>query len=193
MLDLDSGPIHLSVEAGIGGTTLALSLAAKLLQEKSRIVWFGRTIPNGERMSQIFSDLDNSKLEKFYAIEFGENLLIKTKEMKPLLSHLTKDDLVVIDDWCPSQGRVPSSDFEAMKMIIDSTNSTRVLFISKAYENPSNEGMNWQSRGGELTNLRQVWLLMKDDLQDTRIIIDGTKEIELKLDNNGFSLANFPN
>ena len=98
MLDLDSGPIHLSVEAGIGGTTLALSLAAKLLQENSRIVWFGRTMPNGERISQIFSELDHSKLEKFYAIEFGEKLLIKTKEMKPLLSHLTKEDLVIVDD-----------------------------------------------------------------------------------------------
>ena len=188
MLDLDSGPIHLSVEAGIGGTTLALSMAAKLLQEKSRIIWFGRTMPNGERMSQIFSGLDNSKLERFYAIEFGEKLLIKTKEMKPLLSHLTKEDLVIVDDWCPWQGRVPSSDFEAMKMIIDSTKNTRVLFISKAYENPSNEGMPWRSRGGKLTDLRQVWLLIKDDLRDTRIIIDGTKEIELKLDNNGFSL-----
>ena len=80
-----------------------------------------------------------------------------------------------------------------MKMIIDCTNSTRVLFISKAYENPSNEGMNWRSRGGKLTNLRQVWLLKKDDLRDSRIIIDGTKEKELKLDNNGFSLANFHN
>jgi hypothetical protein len=193
MLDLDSGPIHLSVEAGIGGTTLALSLAAKLLQENSRIVWFGRTMPNGERISQIFSELDHSKLEKFYAIEFGEDLFIKTKEMKPLLSHFTKEDLVIVDDWCPSQGRVPSSDFQAMKIIIDNTKSTRVLFISKAYENPSNEGMHWRSRGGKLTDLRQVWLLMKDDLRETRIIIDGTKEIELKLDNNGFSLTNFPN
>ena len=53
--------------------------------------------------------------------------------------------------------------------------------------------MHWRSRGGKLTDLRQVWLLMKDDLRETRIIIDGTKEIELKLDNNGFSLTNFPN
>ncbi len=186
MLDLDSGPIHLSVEAGIGGTTLALNLAASTLRTEGRVVWLCRTMPNGKRMAQIFSDLEASALERFFAIEFGEELLTKVDSVKPILSQLNENDLIIVDDWCPSHGRVPSSDLQASKIIINYASRTRILIISKAYENPSSKGLPWRSRGGNIEGVRQVWLLMNNRIRSTRVLIEGENKIELELDEFGF-------
>jgi len=186
MLDLDSGPIHLSVEAGIGGTTLALNLADCVLRTEARVVWLCRKIPNGERMTQIFSNLESSVLERFFAIEFGEGFLTKVNLVKPILSQLNENDLIVVDDWCPSHGRVPSSDLQASKLIIEYASRTRILLISKAYENPSSEGFPWRSRGGDIEGVRQVWLLMNNQIRGTRVLIEGENKIELELDDFGF-------
>ncbi len=65
MLDLESGPVHLSVEEGIGGTSLCLSLAATVLQSNSRVVWLGRTSLNPERTKAILAELNENQLERW--------------------------------------------------------------------------------------------------------------------------------
>tara|TARA_B100000579_G_scaffold390322_1_gene364720 strand:+ start:1172 stop:1741 length:570 start_codon:yes stop_codon:yes gene_type:complete len=186
MLDLESGPVHISVEEGIGGTSLCLSLAAKVLQSNSRVVWLGRTPLNSERTKAILAELNENQLERLFIVEFGENLLARTTALKPLINRLTDADLIVIDDWCPSSGRAPANDLQAVRSIIPSAGNTRLIITSKAYESPSGDGEKWKSRGSQLSGVRQVWLLRQEGFRNHRRIIDGEIQTRLLLEESGF-------
>ena len=186
MLDLESGPVHLSVEEGIGGTSLCLSLAATVLQSNSIVVWLGRNPLNSERTQAILAELNETQLERLYIIEFGDNLLTRANALKPLINRLNEADLLVIDDWCPSSGRAPANDLEAVRSLISSTENTRLILTSKAYESPSGDGDKWKSRGAQLSGTRQVWLLRQEGFRNHRKIIDGDIQTRLLLKESGF-------
>ncbi len=186
MLDLDSGPVHLSVEAGIGGTSLCLSLSAAVLESNARVVWLGRTTPDPVRTSQILAFLSESQLERLFIIEFGDNLLTRAKAVTPLISRLDESDLVIVDDWCPPSGRAPAADLEAARSIMKAAAQTRLVLTAKAYESPSGEGEPWRSRGQQLPAIRQVWLFKAEGVRNRRIIVDGEQSSELELREGGF-------
>ena len=186
MLDLESGPVHLSVEEGVGGTSLCLSLAVTVLQSKSRVFWLGRNPLNTERTQAILSELNETQLERLFIVEFGDNLLARTTVLKPLINRLTDTDLLVIDDWCPSSGRAPANDLQAIRILISTAENTRLILTSKAYESPSGVGDKWKSRGSQLSGVRQVWLLRQEGFRNYRIIIDGENQTRLLLEESGF-------
>lgn len=186
MLDLDSGPVHLSVEAGIGGTSLCLSLAAAVLESNSRVAWLGRQTPDPVRTSQILDSLSGSQLERLFIIEFGDDLLTRAKAVAPLINRLDETDIVIVDDWCPPSGRAPAADLEAARAIISAATSTRLVLTAKAYESPSGTGEPWRSRGEQLQGLRQVWLFRSEGVRNHRILIDGEQSSELTLRKGGF-------
>ena len=189
MLDLDSGPVHVSVEEGIGGTSLCLSLAVDVLQSNSRVVWLGRNSLDPQRTQEIFAGLNESQLERFYALEFSTNLLTRVNTMKPLINRLDDTDLIVIDDWCPSSGRAPADDLQAVRTLISTTQNTRLILTSKAYESPSADEEKWKSRGSQLSGLRQVWLLREEGIRNYRKLINEDLETRLRLKESGFTLA----
>lgn len=189
MLDLDSGPVHVSVEEGIGGTSLCLSLAVDVLQSHSRVVWLGRNALDTKRIQEIFSELNETQLGRFLALEFGTNLLTRVKALKPLIDRLEDTDLIVVDDWCPSSGRAPADDLQAIRDLINTTKNTRMILTSKAYESPSADEAKWKSRGSQIPELRQVWLLREEGIRNYRILIDQEKETRLILGEFGFSIA----
>ena len=120
MLDLDSGPVHVSVEGGIGGTSLCLSLAVDVLQSNSRVIWLGRNSLDPKRTQEILKGLNESQLEDFL-LQFGTNLLTKVNALKPLIDRLNDTDLIVVDDWCPSSGRAPADDLQAIRNLLSTT------------------------------------------------------------------------
>ena len=83
MLDLESGPVHLSVEEGIGGTSLCLSLTATVLESNSRVVWLGRSPLNSERAQAILAELNETQLERLFILEFGNNSFILEASFSP--------------------------------------------------------------------------------------------------------------
>jgi len=186
MLDLESGPVHLSVEEGIGGTSLCLSLTATVLESNSRVVWLGRSPLNSERAQAILAELNETQLERLFILEFGNNLLARATALKPLINRLTDTDLLVIDDWCPSSGRAPANDLQAVRGLISSAGNTRLILTSKAYESPSGDGDKWKSRGSQLSGVRQVWLLRQEGFRNHRLIIDGEIQTRLLLEESGF-------
>ena len=186
MLDLDSGPVHLSVEAGVGGTSLCLSLAAAVLEANSRVVWLGRTAPDPVRTRQILTKLNEQQLERLFIIEFGDDPLTRAKAVGPLISRLNESDIVIIDDWCPSSGRAPASDLKAARSIISAAINTRLVLTAKAYESPSGIGEPWRSRGEQLDGVRQTWLFRVDGIRNRRKLVDGELHNELELKNSGF-------
>ena len=96
MLDLDSGPVHVSVEEGIGGTSLCLSLAVDVLQSNSRVVWLGRNSLDPQRTQEILTGLNESQLERFFVLEFGTNLLTRVNTIKPLINRLDDINIILI-------------------------------------------------------------------------------------------------
>ena len=189
MLDLDSGPVHVSVEEGIGGTSLCLSLAVDVLQSNSRVVWLGRNSLDPKRTQEILKGLDESQLERFFALEFGTNLLTRVKALKPLIDRLDDTDLIVVDDWCPSSGRAPADDLQAIRNLLSITKNTRMILTSKAYESPSADEEKWKSRGSQLSGLREVWLLREEGIRNYRKLIDQEIETRLILKESGFTIA----
>ena len=189
MLDLNSGPVHVSVEEGIGGTSLCLSLAVDVLQSNSRVVWLGRTSLDTKRSQEILAGLNEPQLERFFVLEFGTNLLTRVNALKPLIDRLDDTDLIVVDDWAPSSGRAPADDLQAIRNLVSATKNTRLILTSKAYESPSADEEKWKSRGTQLSELRQVWLLREEGIRNYRKLIDGEQQYSLVLSEFGFSIV----
>ena len=189
MLDLDSGPVHVSVEEGIGGTSLCLSLAVDVLQSNSRVVWLGRTPLDPNRSQEILAGLNEPQLERFFVLEFGTNLLTRVNALKPLIDRLDDKDLIVVDDWCPSSGRAPADDLQAIRNLISISHNSRLILTSKAYESPSADEEKWKIRGSQLSGLRQVWLLREEGIRNYRKLIDGEQQSSLVLSESGFSIV----
>ena len=97
--------------------------------------------------------------------------------------------MIVVDDWCPSSGRAPADDLQAVRTLISTTQNTRLILTSKAYESPSADEAKWKSRGSQLSGLRQVWLLREEGIRNYRKLIDEDLETRLKLKESGFTLA----
>ncbi|MGB1801943.1 MAG: hypothetical protein ACPHKZ_02760 [Candidatus Thalassarchaeaceae archaeon] len=189
MLDLDSGPVHVSVEEGIGGTSLCLSLSVEVLQSNSRVVWLGRNSLDPKRTKEILKGLNEPSLERFFVLEFGTNLLTRVNALKPLIDRLDDTDLIVVDDWCPSSGRAPAADLQAIRNLLSITKNTRLILTSKAYESPSANEEKWKSRGSQLSGFRQVWLLRDEGIRNYRKLIDGEQQTRLVLSESGFSIV----
>ena len=133
--------------------------------------------------------LFRSQLERFFVLEFGTNLLTRVNALKPLIDRLDDTDLIVVDDWCPSSGRAPVDDLQAIRNLVSITKNTRMILTSKAYESPSADDEKWKSRGSQLAGLRQVWLLREEGIRNYRILIDGGQNINLVLSESGFSIV----
>jgi len=186
MLNLESGPVHISVEEGIGGTSLCLSLAVAVLEANSRVVWLGRNSLDPQRTQEILGELNESQLERLLIVEFGSDLLTRATALRPLISRLDVTDLLVIDDWCPSSGRAPADDLQAVRSLIESGDNTRIILTSKAYESPDRGENQWKSRGAQLSGVRQVWLFREEGIRNYRILIDEEIQTRLVLKGSGF-------
>ena len=186
MLDLSAGPVHISVEAGIGGTSLCLSLAAAVLESNSRVVWLGRHTLDSKRTRGIFTGLNESQLERLFVVEFGEDLSTRATALKPLIDRLDELDLVVIDDWCSASGRAAAADLQAVRSLIKAAVNTRMILTAKAYESPAGGGDVWRSRGEQLSGVRQLWLLREEGIRNYRTLVDGENRTRLVLREAGF-------
>ncbi|MEE3303306.1 MAG: hypothetical protein VX191_00300 [Candidatus Thermoplasmatota archaeon] len=186
MLDLSNGPVHISVEAGIGGTSLCLSLTAAVLESNSRVVWLGRHPLDSKRTREIFTGLNEVQLERLFVVEFGEDLLTRTTALKPLIKRLDDSDLVVIDDWCSAFGRAAAADLQAVRTLIEVAENTRIILTAKAYEAPVGGEDVWRSRGEQLSGVRQIWLLREEGIRNCRALIDGDSRTRLVLRESGF-------
>ena len=74
MLDLDSGPVHLSYDPGAGATTLCLSIASSTLISGNRVIWLARKVPDSNRAGQILVDLNEVELERLTIIQIKGGL-----------------------------------------------------------------------------------------------------------------------
>lgn len=186
------GAVHLAVESGCGGTTFALQIARNHLNENRHVAWVCPEMPNSARFGQLFANVNPIAVSRLHLAACGDNIskgIDSARELLDLLDNLT---LVVIDDWCPSQGR-PSSDVtQAMCGIIEHAceKEVPIIAVSAAYEDASGKA-EWKARGrSTLEDVgAQTWFLLKDEGGISRRVIrkqDGV-EVGLQLDEEGFT------
>ena len=155
------GIVHLSVESGCGGTTFALQVAREQLTGGAHVVWVCAEMPNSERFSQLYSEVDLVAVSRLHVIAVGENIIQGLTSANSMVAALDSISMVIIDDWAPKSGQVPSEILDGMKGLIESAESHDVslLMVSSSYEDASGN-QKWKSRG----NLDcEVWFLTRSD------------------------------
>ncbi|MDP6905949.1 MAG: hypothetical protein QF440_00850 [Candidatus Thalassarchaeaceae archaeon] len=143
-----NGCIHLSVEAGCGGTTFALQIARDKLANGEHVVWVCNEIPDGLRMSQIYADVSPVAVSKLHMAAVGDNVIQGISSAQRLIPVLQSLGLIVVDDWAPKSGRVSTEVSANIRELIEnaSVKNTPLLLISAAYEDASGE-TGWKARG----------------------------------------------
>ena len=92
-------------------------------------------------------------------------------------------NLVVLDDYCPDSGSIPSDIIAGVNKLISDSKWTTLL-ISKG--GVSMDGNPLTARGQKKINSDKVWLLTRPDSDSKRILwVDG-ESISLRLAEEGF-------
>ena len=147
MLPSGSGCLHLSVEAGCGGTTWGLQHARDALSDGNHVVWICDEIPDSGRFSQIFQNVSPSAVSKLHLSAVGDNIEMGIFSAISLLNVLNNISLVVVDDWTANTGKATAELLNLMGGLIDECveKEVELLAISAAYEDASGGG--WKARG----------------------------------------------
>ncbi|MDP6889331.1 MAG: hypothetical protein QF454_04805 [Candidatus Thalassarchaeaceae archaeon] len=141
------GTVHLSVEGGCGGTTFALQHARQVLSTGSHVIWVCNEIPDGNRFSQLYSNVAPSAVSRMHLIAIGDNLEQGIRSATGLLDVLNNIALVVVDDWTAKVGRVTTNSKNLISNLSESCkiSATPLLIVSSAYEDANSGG--WKARG----------------------------------------------
>ena len=131
-LGLDGERIHLAVEGSTGGTTLGLHLAADVINQGKRVLWASVDMPDPARFSQLFEHLSLVESSRFHAMNFGGRFDRAVDALLDAATSLPSVGLVVMDDWVPSSGRLPSDRLEHIERVAKACPANiTVLLISK--------------------------------------------------------------
>ena len=118
LADLDE-VTHLAAEPGSGATTMLLQIARSSLQDGGRVLWLSRTMPDGLRMTQIFSNIDPTAVARFHAGSFGDALDMGVLNGIKLIKSLSSLNLVLVDDWSGNTGQPSKVVNIAIKNLIE--------------------------------------------------------------------------
>ncbi len=131
-LESDSNRIHMVVEGSVGGTTVGLHIAADVIQSGGRVLWVGLSMPNPHRFPQLFGHLSPVSSSRFHAMMIAGALDKAVDSVISAAETLPSVELVVLDDWCETSGKIPKADLSLVKLLGESlSDKIRLLLISK--------------------------------------------------------------
>ena len=131
-LESDSNRIHMAVEGSVGGTTVGLHIAADVIQSGGRVLWVGLSMPNPHRFPQLFGHLSPVSSSLFHAMMIAGALDKAVDSVISAAATLPSVELVVLDDWCETSGKIPKADLSLVKLLGESlSDKIRLLLISK--------------------------------------------------------------
>ena len=190
-LGAKSQDIHLAIEGSVGGTSLALHLAADAIENGGRVIWAGKDLPNAVRFSQLFSHLSLIQSSRFHAMSIAGNTELAVLSIIQAMNSLPSVSMIVIDDWCESGGRIASSDLTQMIKLRDEKKvEATLLLVSKGSIDAS--GNSKEIIVARSANAMQKAGFMIATLTRTkdgpfRTLKIGDKSIDLKLEESGFN------
>lgn len=182
--------IHLSVEASCGGSSFGLTLAKNTLLDGGRVLWVSPEFPNEQRFSQIFAEVDITSSSKFHAVNLVGKLDQTVSSLIRLSSSLPNVQLIVLDDWCEKQGKIPSDSIKSMaKLASGIPDDVKLLLITKLGTNVTGEG-EFSVRGEKQMKESnfEILCLNKSKNSSYRILSNEEQKINLVIEDSGFKL-----
>ena len=183
---------HLSVEASCGGSSLGLTLAKKTLLEDGRVLWVSPEFPNEQRFSQIFADVDITSSSKFHAVNLVGKLDQTVDSLIRLSTSLPNVKLIILDDWCEKQGKIPLNSIKAMHKLAQGIPDDLVLLlITKLGTNVTGEN-EFNVRGEKQMREANFEILKLNKSKDSskRILSNSDNVTELLIEDSGFKKIN---
>ena len=189
-LDIPSR-IHLNVEGSCGGTTFALTMAKNSLIDGGRVLWVSPEFPDETRFSQIFAEVDITSSTRFHAVNLVGKLEQTVDSLTKLAGTLPNVTLIVIDEWCEKQGKIPTSSISAMEKLSKSIPEEIVLvLITKLGTNVSG-GSEFNVRGEKamLEAKFSICQLTKQNNSSKRMFRRDDESFELLIEDSGFKVV----
>lgn len=189
-LDIPSR-IHLNVEGSCGGTTFALTMAKNSLIDGGRVLWVSPEFPDETRFSQIFAEVDITSSTRFHAVNLVGKLEQTVDSLTKLAGSLPNVTLIVIDEWCEKQGKIPNSSISAMQKLSKSIPEEIVLvLITKLGTNVSG-GSEFNVRGEKamLEAKFSICQLTKQNNSSKRMFRRDDESFELLIEDSGFKFG----
>ena len=191
--DSGSNRIHLAVEGSVGGTTLGLHMSADAIENGGRVLWVGLDMPNPDRFPQLFSHLSPVSSSRFHAMMIAGALDKAIEAIISAAETLPSVELIVLDDWCESSGKIPKKQLELISKLGRAVNSEiKILLISKGSIDASGK------RDGDIFPRAEaflvecgseIWTLARITSGNQRRLTCNGKVIRLKIMENGLELA----
>ena len=181
---------HLSVEGSCGGSSFGLTLAKNTLLDGGRVLWVSPEFPNEQRFSQIFAEVDITSSSKFHAVNLVGKLDQTVNSLIRLSNSLPNVQLIVLDDWCEKQGKIPSDSIQSIAKLADGIpDNVKLLLITKLGTNVTGES-EFIVRGEKQmkdSNF-EILCLNKSKNSSDRILSKEEQETNLVIEDSGFKL-----
>lgn len=124
--------IHLAIEGSVGGTSLALHLAANAIEEDGRVIWASKEMPNAGRFSQLFSHLSLVQSSRFHAMNLSGKMELAVPLIIQAMNSLPSVSMIILDDWCDSSGRIGKDELtQVAKLLEQKKEDVTLLLVSK--------------------------------------------------------------
>lgn len=131
-LDVKGQAIHLAIEGSVGGTSLALHLAANAIEEDGRVIWASKEMPNAGRFSQLFSHLSLVQSSRFHAMNLSGKMELAVPLIVQAMNSLPSVSMIILDDWCDSSGRISKDELtQVAKLLEQKKEDVTLLLVSK--------------------------------------------------------------
>ena len=182
--ELNESSIHLAVEGSCGGTTLGLQIARQAISSGGRVLWASPEMPDATRFSQIFSDISLTESSRFHAMNLVGNVDQALESLRKTARSLPNVSLVVLDDYCPDSGQIPSDVVSAVNKLVSDSEWTTLLISKGGVSMESEEPIIARSRNK--LNTDEVWLLTRPSTDSNRLLFCPESQIALRLVEEGF-------
>jgi replicative DNA helicase len=124
--------IHLAIEGSVGGTSMALHLAANAIEEGGRVIWASKEMPNAGRFSQLFSHLSLVQSSRFHAMNLSGKMELAVPLIVQAMNSLPSVSMIILDDWCDSSGRISKDELsQVAKLLEQKKEDVTLLLVSK--------------------------------------------------------------
>ncbi len=182
--------IHLAVEGSSGGTSLGLHVAADTINAGKRVLWASVEMPDPARFSQLFNHLSPVESSRFHAMNFGGKFERAMDALLEAANSLPSVGLIVLDDWCPSSGRINTVHLGQVERLIEGApEGMTVLLVSKGSVDASGATSDpIVARAAERMEAMgfEIWRLWRGERQQQRVLHVNGEGNTLTLDDSGF-------
>ena len=182
--------IHLAIEGSTGGTSLGLHVAADVIEAGQRVLWASVDMPDPARFSQLFQHLSLVESSRFHAMNFGGRFDRAVDAVLEAANSLPSVGLVVMDDWCPASGRIPSDRLDHIQRVADECPAhVSVVLISKGSVDASGSTNDpIVARGAEAMAKKgfTAWRLWRGKHGAQRMLDRSGTHVELTIEDSGF-------